>query len=155
MISTNLYRNRARQGLRQSELAKMARIPQSAIANIENGHLKPGLVRLGRLETALGLKPGELLQSPAEPKSLGRFEADTLCRSLVLNDPDKSPVPIDLWTDLVATFYTRLSLLSPNTTRRHPRLRAGAAQRRCKAILGTKNFNLIDARLAKFYPESQ
>ncbi|MBA3342648.1 MAG: helix-turn-helix transcriptional regulator [Gemmatimonadaceae bacterium] len=65
-IEVNLRKFRARKGLSQAELGKLARVRQGTISDLENGKgRRIDLDVLERLATALGVKATMLLQESA------------------------------------------------------------------------------------------
>jgi transcriptional regulator with XRE-family HTH domain len=60
----NLKAQRAKRGLTQTQLAKLAALPRSTIANLEVGGSNPTLHVLASLSGALGLSLEELLSAP-------------------------------------------------------------------------------------------
>lgn len=57
---------REHRGLTQAELAQAAGLSQPAIAQIESGQRKPGVVALQKLAKALGLDMGDLVDESAQ-----------------------------------------------------------------------------------------
>lgn len=54
-------------GLKQYELAAVAKVHPQTINRIEKGHTTPDLATLHRLAEALGVPVGQLLDSKSEP----------------------------------------------------------------------------------------
>jgi len=73
----NLRAQRAKRGLTQVQLAKLAGLPRSTIANLEVGGSNPTLNVLAGLSGALGLSLEELLSTPAARVRVHRAETLT------------------------------------------------------------------------------
>ena len=63
-LASNLASLRAKRGLSQSALAKLARVPRSTVAHLETGGGNPSLANLARLSAALHVGLEELLGRP-------------------------------------------------------------------------------------------
>jgi transcriptional regulator with XRE-family HTH domain len=88
---------RARRGLTQADLAKMAKVPRSTIANLESGTGNPSLINLAKISSALSTSIEMLLTSPQamckliladEVKSISRSAGEVIIVKLL---PD--PIP--------------------------------------------------------------
>ena len=66
-----LHELRTRQGLTQSELARLARMPPAAISHFERGYRVPTSATLERLAEALGVSVDLLLGRDAPPQVSG------------------------------------------------------------------------------------
>lgn len=146
-----IYKWRLCKGLNQAQLAEKTGIFQPHIAAMESGTLRPGVNRLVRLASALGLRLSELLEKSPPVKEMDRFEIDRLCRSLVENNFTDFPLAKENWDDLVVTFFTRLKLIDEKTRRKRPRKSVNASWKRLNAVLGKKYLAHIDRRLTKVH----
>jgi len=76
-LSENLRAQRAKRRLTQAQLARLAELPRSTIANLEVGGSNPTLSVLASLTGALGLSLEELLSVPAARVRVHRASALT------------------------------------------------------------------------------
>lgn len=63
-LGSNLSSLRAKRGLSQLSLAKLAQVPRSTIAHLESGNGNPSLANLARISAALQISLEELLARP-------------------------------------------------------------------------------------------
>jgi transcriptional regulator with XRE-family HTH domain len=63
LLGENVRRLRKAKGLSQEELALEAGMKRSYVSDLERGTRNPSVRAVGRLATALGVEPGELLQA--------------------------------------------------------------------------------------------
>lgn len=63
-LAERIIELRSRRGLTQADLAKMASVPRSTIANLESGTGNPSLVNLAKISSALNTSIEMLLTSP-------------------------------------------------------------------------------------------
>lgn len=71
-LASNLVSLRAKRGLSQLALAKLARVPRSTIAHLESGGGNPSLANLARVSAALQIGLEELLARPRAQCQLTR-----------------------------------------------------------------------------------
>jgi transcriptional regulator with XRE-family HTH domain len=64
ILGRNVRRERKRLGKSQEELALDAGMKRSYLSDLERGTRNPSVKAIGRLATALGVKPGSLLDRP-------------------------------------------------------------------------------------------
>ena len=83
LVGYNIGAWRRARNLTQALLAVRAGIPQAAVSNIEAGRRDVSLRTLYRLASALGLRPGELLDLEPPRTALTRHELDAVARSVV------------------------------------------------------------------------
>lgn len=73
---------RARRGLTQSDLAKLADVPRSTIANLESGTGNPSLINLAKISAALSTSIEMLLTTPeAQTKLIRADQVKSIIRS--------------------------------------------------------------------------
>ncbi|HZS59719.1 MAG TPA: helix-turn-helix transcriptional regulator [Gemmatimonadaceae bacterium] len=74
LLARRLRELREARGLTQAELAEMAGLRRATVTEWENeDRQRPVIDVLVKLAKALGVEPGELLQSPAPAKRAGRL----------------------------------------------------------------------------------
>ena len=64
------------EGRNQSEVAREARIEETALSKVLNGHRKLGLGELARLAAVIDIDPGSLLVRDVDPAPLFRANAN-------------------------------------------------------------------------------
>ena len=94
----------------QQKLARRSGVPQSAISLMEQGK-KPDvtLSTVGRLASALGLAPHELLVTPPrEALALDRHQREAIGRAVVRGTPPPPGIPAQLVRDLAGLVSQKL-----------------------------------------------
>jgi transcriptional regulator with XRE-family HTH domain len=61
LLGTNVRHHRKLKGMTQDQLAAAAEMERSYVSDLERGTRNPSVLALGRLATALGIQPHELL----------------------------------------------------------------------------------------------
>jgi transcriptional regulator with XRE-family HTH domain len=69
VFATNLRRLRNAKGLSQDDLAYEAEVSRSYLSQLEKGAFYASLKIVGRLATALGVEPADLLKLPPKRRS--------------------------------------------------------------------------------------
>ena len=69
VFAVNLRRLRNAKGVSQDDLAHEANVSRSYLSQLEKGPFYASLNVLGRLSTALGVEPAELLKMPSKRRS--------------------------------------------------------------------------------------
>lgn len=64
-FGSNVRAARLRAGMSQEQLAFEAEMKRSYVSDLERGTRNPSLKAIGRLATALGVEPAELLRQPS------------------------------------------------------------------------------------------
>jgi transcriptional regulator with XRE-family HTH domain len=144
-----LKRLRLERGLTQAALAGLSGIAQPNLAAMEQGRRQPTLPTLGRLATALGCGPEELLREHGS--GLDRSEMSDLCRALVFAKRKPSFLDSAIWRDLSVVMRPKLQALRPRILRKRLRVSPRAAESRLKARLGSQGFQEVVLRLGKSY----
>jgi transcriptional regulator with XRE-family HTH domain len=72
VFATNLRRLRHAKGLSQDDLAYEAEVSRSYLSQLEKGAFYASLKIVGKLATALGVEPSELLRLPPRKSMRGR-----------------------------------------------------------------------------------
>lgn len=69
VFAVNLRRLRNAKGVSQDDLAHEANVSRSYLSQLEKGTFYASLNVVGRLSTALGVEPAELLKMPSKRRS--------------------------------------------------------------------------------------
>lgn len=78
---------REERGLIQKELADRAGLARNTVARIEQGRLAPSATTVSKLADALGVRPGDLFETPlalAPTQKRGRLLGKELARPLLI-----------------------------------------------------------------------